>query len=115
MSTILAVDDNPQVRSWLRGLLDAERHQVAEARDGNEGLACFHRTHLDLLVLDIYMPERDGLEAILLLRRSWPYRKRDRRLRCLPIGESVRCSGCTGEALQSEGFRERVERRLNAL
>jgi len=72
MSTVLIVDDDPQIRSWLRELLDAEGHQVIEAGDGNEALACFHRSHPDLVVLDIYMPNKDGLETILLLRKIDP-------------------------------------------
>lgn len=72
MSTVLVIDDDPQIRSWLRDLLDAEGHHVVEAGDGNEGLACFHRSHPDLVVLDIYMPNKDGLETILLLRNIDP-------------------------------------------
>lgn len=122
MSTILVIDDDPQIRSWLRGLLDAEDHQVVEAKDGDEGLACFHRAHPDLVVLDIYMPGRDGLETILLLRKSDPA------VKILAISgdviegydacQSVKAFGAQDALVKpfsAERFRERVERLLNAL
>lgn len=125
MSTILVVDDDPQIRSWLRGLLDAEGHQVVEAKDGNQGLACFHRVHPDLVVLDIYMPDREGLETILLLRKSDPAVKVLAISGGVPGGLDV-CDVChLGKAFgaqdtlmkpfSAEEFRKRVERLLNTV
>jgi len=65
MPTILVVDDDQQIRAWLRRILESERYEVEEARDGKEALAIFARTKPALVVLDIFMPTMDGLEFIL--------------------------------------------------
>ena len=122
MSTILVVDDDPQIRSLLRGLLAAEGHQVVEAKDGNEGLACFHRVHPDLVVLDIYMPDREGLETILLLRKSDPAVKILAISGGVPggldvchLGKAFGAQVTLMKPFSAEEFRERVERLLNTV
>ncbi len=72
MSTVLVVDDDRQLRTWLRTLLEAKGHRVLEAGEGNEGLARYDFHQPDLVVLDIYLPGKEGLETILLLRKKNP-------------------------------------------
>ena len=65
MIRVLLVDDQPLIRSGFRALLDLEDdiEVVAEAADGNEGLA-LTKAHLpDLVLIDIQMPGVDGIEA----------------------------------------------------
>lgn len=121
MSTILVADDDPQIRSLLRGLLDAKGHQVVEARDGNECLACFHSAHPDLVVLDIYMPDKDGLETIQLLRKSDPAVKilviSGNQIKGFDPCQSAKAFGAQDtleKPFSAEEFLERVERLLNA-
>ncbi len=68
MATILVADDDPQIRAWIRRILESRGHQVEEARDGKEALAYLKQAEPALVVLDLFMPNVDGLEVILYLR-----------------------------------------------
>lgn len=74
--TILIADDNPLIRNWMKiMLLQAEGDEVTllEAADGNEAYdLCMHQ-HIDLLITDIRMPGRDGIELIKSLRTACPH------------------------------------------
>lgn len=67
---ILIVDDDPQIRAVLRIALGQAEMDVAEAGDGAEGLTKAQSGRYDLIVLDIGLPERDGLEVCRALRAS---------------------------------------------
>ncbi|WP_299845345.1 response regulator transcription factor [uncultured Roseovarius sp.] len=68
MTQILIIDDDPQIRDVLRIALKQAGYAVAEAGDGAEGLAKARRGKSDLIVLDIGLPEMDGLELCRTLR-----------------------------------------------
>ncbi len=68
MTKILIIDDDPQIRDVLRIALKQAGFDVAEAGDGAEGLAKARRGTADLIVLDIGLPEMDGLELCRTLR-----------------------------------------------
>jgi two-component system OmpR family response regulator len=68
MADILIIDDDPQIRDVLRIALKQAGHAVAEAGDGAEGLAKAQNGSADLIVLDIGMPEMDGLALCRQLR-----------------------------------------------
>jgi two-component system OmpR family response regulator len=67
---ILIVDDDPQIRSVLQIALKQAGMQVSEAGDGAEGLAKGCSGRFDLIVLDIGLPEMDGLEVCRALRSA---------------------------------------------
>ena len=67
---ILIVDDDPQIRSVLRIALKQASMEVSEAGDGAEGLAKARSGRFDLIVLDIGLPEMDGLEVCRALRSN---------------------------------------------
>ena len=67
---ILVVDDDPLVRCWVCTVLEEEGYCVAEAGDGNEALAIIRRDGPVAVVLDVYMPGKEGLETILELRKE---------------------------------------------
>ncbi len=72
VATILIVDDDSQVCDLLKQVLEGEGYSVMTAVNGQEGIN-LHRAHqADLIVLDILMPEKEGLETILELRREFP-------------------------------------------
>ncbi len=72
MATILIIDDDPQVCDLLEQVVRNEGHQAYSALNGEEGI-CLYRQHLpELIFLDILMPEKEGLETILDLRREFP-------------------------------------------
>lgn len=71
MASILIVDDEEPIRHLLRSILEAEGHQVLEAADGRAGLALYRNTPTDLVITDILMPDRDGMEVTLELTREF--------------------------------------------
>lgn len=75
MARILIIDDEDQPRRMLYQALTRAGYEVVEARDGNEGLARFREAPTDLIITDILMPEKEGLETIIDLRREFPHVK----------------------------------------
>ena len=67
---VLVVDDEPGIRTLLREDLRADGHEVVEAASGAEALACFAEQPVDLVLLDIGLPDMDGLEVLRTLRRT---------------------------------------------
>ncbi len=67
---ILIVDDEPQIVRVLRGYLEAAGFRVVVAYDGAEALAAFHHETLDLIVLDLTLPDVDGLDVARAARRE---------------------------------------------
>ena len=68
-STILVVDDYSDNRVLLSAWLRAKGYKVIEAQDGREGLLQANRSHPDLILMDLAMPELDGVEATRQLRQ----------------------------------------------
>ena len=68
--TILVVDDEPNMRSLLMGYLHQHGYRVVTARDGQEAIFAARHEKPDLIVLDIMMPEMDGLEFIRRFRKE---------------------------------------------
>lgn len=69
MAHILVIDDDTQVRRLISTILEREGHLVTQASDGASGLAQFHLHPADLVITDIFMPEKDGLQTIRELSR----------------------------------------------
>jgi DNA-binding response OmpR family regulator len=64
----LVVDDDPDIRSLLRELLERAGHDVVDAPDGRQALRRFFETRPDLVILDVTMPEIDGWETLDRIR-----------------------------------------------
>lgn len=75
MARILIIDDNAQLREMLNLMLTQAGHEVMEASSGVTGLKTFREAPADLVVLDILMPEKSGLETIVELKRDYPTAK----------------------------------------
>lgn len=71
MASILIMDDEATIRQLLRSILEAEGHHVLEASDGREGLTLYRSTPTDLVITDMLMPHRDGMEVTLELTREF--------------------------------------------
>jgi CheY-like chemotaxis protein len=69
MAKILIIDDDEQMREMLRQLLTDAGYAVTTACDGVDGLKRFRADPADLVVTDIVMPNGEGIETIMLLRR----------------------------------------------
>lgn len=72
VSTILVIDDEDQMRGMLRDLLERAGHTVLDAQDGKAGQSILSGQTIDLVITDILMPERDGLEITRDVQRSSP-------------------------------------------
>jgi len=72
MARILVIDDDSLVRATVRAILESARHAVTSAADGDLGLNQCIREPFDLVLCDIFMPNKDGIETIRHLRRSCP-------------------------------------------
>lgn len=71
MASILIVDDDPQIRSLLHRILEEDGHQIQEAPNGRIGLMLYRQAPADLVITDILMPERDGMEVTLALTQEF--------------------------------------------
>ena len=72
MATILVIDDNAEIREVIREILEDEGHQVVEADGGITGLQAFERSGFDLVITDIIMQGKEGLETIQTIRQRSP-------------------------------------------
>jgi CheY-like chemotaxis protein len=69
MATILLIDDDELLRKALRHLLVALGHEVFEAADGKAGVLMFDPRRHELVITDIVMPEMEGMQVIMELRK----------------------------------------------
>ena len=71
---ILSVDDHPLIRKGIAGLLatQADMNLIAEAENGREAIQQFHRHRPDITLMDLQMPEMNGLDAIIAIRGEFP-------------------------------------------
>ena len=72
MKRILVIDDEELVLTFLENILVEEGYEVVTAKNGEEGLELFEAQPADLVITDIIMPKRDGLDTILQLKKSVP-------------------------------------------
>ncbi|MBI5378938.1 MAG: response regulator, partial [Nitrospirae bacterium] len=91
--TVLVVEDDPQVRNFIRTVLQEYGYQVIEAEDGEEALAKFHahRERIRLAILDVIMPKRNGREVWEAIHAVAPEMK------------ALFLSGYTADILQRRG------------
>lgn len=72
MPTILVVDDEPSIRRTLREILEYEDFEVEEAVDGEEALDKMRASQYDVVMLDVKMPKRDGMEVLETAKDEMP-------------------------------------------
>jgi YesN/AraC family two-component response regulator len=72
MANILIIDDEELVRLTLQQILEEAGHVVREAADGAEGIRLYQESPADLVVTDIIMPDTEGIETIIQLRKHDP-------------------------------------------
>ncbi|MAF96260.1 MAG: response regulator [Rhodospirillaceae bacterium] len=72
MARILVVDDEELARFTIRDILETAGHDVDEAANGNEAISYQTANPFDLIITDIIMPEKEGVETIIELKRDYP-------------------------------------------
>jgi CheY-like chemotaxis protein len=72
MHKILLVDDNAVVRRLLQDLLTMESYDVVAVASGREAIEALTTFAVDAVVTDLYMPDMDGLELIVEMRKLYP-------------------------------------------
>ncbi|SRR6266513_1759780 len=75
MATILCIDDEEPVRRLFQVALEGAGYRVLTAENGRLGLRLLEHQEVDLIFVDIFMPEMDGVEVIPLLRKTRPASK----------------------------------------
>src|SRR5262249_25582583 len=72
MARILIIDDDPDMWSLLEQTLKSSGYEIEVAADGKEGLRLYDSNKADVVITDLYMPRKGGLETIIELRRRSP-------------------------------------------
>lgn len=72
MARILVVDDDPISRKTLQIILEGAGHEVVQAGDGSQALKMYHAQPADVVITDIFMPEKEGVEMVRELRQDYP-------------------------------------------
>ena len=68
-ASILLIEDDPNITDFMEVVLDQERYQLTIARTGMEALTAFQTTSIDLVLLDLGLPDIDGLDLLKILRK----------------------------------------------
>lgn len=68
MAHILIIDDNDELRNIVKAAIEADGHTTATARDGVEGVQVFTDGRFDLIISDVFMPNKDGIQTIVEIR-----------------------------------------------
>jgi len=71
MAQILVADDHKDFRDAVRVLLEQRGHHVVDAGDGKDAVLLCRSMHPDLVILDIFMPKKDGIEAMWQMRFAY--------------------------------------------
>lgn len=72
MAHLLIIDDDTDIRAIIKRHLENAGHTVVDAADGKTGLIEFHKTHIDVVITDIFMPGQEGIETIRMLKKLSP-------------------------------------------
>ena len=72
MPSVLVVDDDHQICHLIRNALEQAGYAVEVAHDGKEGVSRYRANQAAVVLMDLFMPNQDGLESIRILRREFP-------------------------------------------
>jgi DNA-binding response OmpR family regulator len=72
MARILVIDDDPHMRGMLKKYFERTGHEVLVAEDGSAGISLHKSDPADIIITDMVMPEKEGLETILELQKDFP-------------------------------------------
>ncbi|MDP6041269.1 MAG: response regulator, partial [Candidatus Latescibacteria bacterium] len=75
MAQILVIEDETEILRMIISIVENAGHQTISASNGSEGLDAYRQHQIDLVITDIMMPQKDGVETIRELRRNNPEAK----------------------------------------
>jgi CheY-like chemotaxis protein len=118
---VLVIDDDPEMRTLIRRFLQDMSVDVAEAEDGDQGLALLTLGRIDLVVTDILMPGKDGVETIIEIRRRFPDVKivamsgggRVKNMEFLELAGKIGASATLNKPFRREDFKAVVSKLLD--
>ena len=121
MTKILVIDDDVIVRETLIQILEDHGYQVVSAEDGKRGVASFRSEKPDLVITDIIMPEKEGIQTIAEIRRERPDAKviavsgggRIGNTDFLKIARQLGATDVIAKPVDPDDFAARIERCLS--
>ena len=72
MANIIIIEDDVQLRKMLRQMLEREGYEILEASDGTEGIKIYREKPTDIVITDMIMDGKEGVETIIELKREFP-------------------------------------------
>lgn len=75
MKKILIVDDDDLIRDLIYEILEPQGYQILLAENGNRALEILDKEEIDLIITDIIMPDKEGIETILDIKKRLPHAK----------------------------------------
>lgn len=72
MARIIVIDDEESIQILLRKILERAGHSIEVASNGKIGLEIQQKNPADIIITDLFMPEKEGLETIMELHRDFP-------------------------------------------
>jgi len=117
MTRILVIDDEESVRTVLRQMLEKEGYEIEVAEDGAVGLKLLHEHLPDLIITDLFMPEKEGIETMIEVRKHFPQVKiiaisgggRMGKLDLLPMAESFGAQRTLAKPFERQELLETVK------
>ena len=121
MTRILVIDDEESVRTVLRQMLEKEGYEIEDAEDGAVGLKLLHEHLPDLIITDLFMPEKEGIETMIEVRKHFPQVKiiaisgggRMGKLDLLPMAESFGAQRTLAKPFERQELLETVKEVLS--
>jgi DNA-binding NtrC family response regulator len=71
MASILIIDDDEQIRQLLQQMLQGAGYETVVAENGKVGMKCYRQNRPDLVITDLIMPEKEGMETIVELKKEY--------------------------------------------
>lgn len=116
---ILVIDDEPSIRDFIKSFLTEENYRVYLAGNGNEALEIFRKQKVDVVITDIVMPKKGGVNAIMCLKGVDPAVKiiamsgADNKEDFLDLAKSFGASETIHKPFKPEDLLEKVQKLVN--
>ncbi len=123
MAHVLVVDDEVSIRFMVREILEQDGHEITEATDGENALKLIGAVAYDLVITDLVMPKKSGIDLIIEYKRVNPQCKvlamsggggMTGRFDYLPVAQMIGASAIISKPFQISHLKDTVKNLLNA-